>query len=110
MNNRKQYLVCLMIALLILPAGAAWAGEDSKADTRSDSSRVITASDLIWPMFGKDKEHTFIATPTVKGIFTPAERWSSDIQIDSLGAAIFQAARGLKRLQNASGFLRFLTG
>ena len=89
MRNMKKYLTCLIIMLFILPAGAVIAGSDSHTDTQAaPAARTITASDLVWPMFGKDKEHTFIATPTVKGIFTPAEKWGVDTQIDSLGAAI----------------------
>jgi outer membrane protein assembly factor BamB len=65
----------------------------SESDLNGDNpgnskSRAISSNDLIWPMFGKDKHHTFIANPTSKGIYTPAETWSSGLQIDSLGSAI----------------------
>lgn len=54
----------------------------------SRGSRVITENDLVWPMFGKDKYHTFISKISQRGISKPAEKWSVGANIDSLGAAI----------------------
>lgn len=59
-----------------------------------------------------------IRLPAYSPELNPAERLYEELRekefanrvFDSLGAAIAQAARGLKRLQNASDFLHSLTG
>jgi subtilase family serine protease len=91
MQVSLKIITLAIISILIMPAGGMFqSGEtgETTSNSRGLEGRAITSADLVWPMFGKDKHHTFIADPTPKGIFTPAEKWASDFQIDSLGAAV----------------------
>jgi hypothetical protein len=95
MEEQNKILTLVLIPILALTPASAIFSEihyfddtQNNSDDSNPSSRAITSSDLIWPMFGKDEHHTFIGSSTPKGVYTPAEKWGADFNIDSLGAAI----------------------
>ena len=107
-TGRARFWAVTLVALLVLPPVLADGGPDSVAEATAGKTagrRAFgerAATDLPWPMFGRDAQHTADAGTFARNLTDPLVKWSTASSIESRGMAIGNFSGNVLLNQTAS--------